>query len=128
MNEDYISFETAKLAKEAEFNCPTDQLFRKSGKFTFCSGYFNEEDDFYSAPTQAVLLKWIRERFDLLVRMYFDEDTLKFNPCYSLINIKTGFQTGISAEKIEFNTFEEATEESLTRTLKFILGKNIHLK
>ena len=128
MNEDYISFEVAKLAKEAGFNWMVGSAYYKNERIDQYYGYQNQGEEYYSRCSQAVLLKWIRERFDLLVRMYFDEDTLKFESCHSLINFKTGFQSGMLEERKEFNSFEEAVEESLKNTLRFILKQNIHLK
>ncbi len=128
MNEDFIEYETASLAKEVGFdwkviyayNCyPNVEVPFKE----YYSDFRNTEDFYVSAPTQSQLAKWIRERFNLLIRMYFNEEKLKFEPCYSLINIKTGFCTGISAEQAEFDSFEEANEESLKRTLRFIMRR-----
>jgi len=136
MNEDIITFETAILASELGLKSCTKYCYdpNDEGKsLQLWETIFKYAPDevvkrMIDAPTQSQLAKWIRERFNLLIRMYFNEEKMKFEPCYSLINVKTGFCTGISAEEMEFDSFEEANEESLKRTLRFIIEKKIHLK
>lgn len=124
MKEDYINYEVAKLAKEAGFRWPVEKAYRFKDRIDAYYGYCNQDKSYYSVCSQAVLAKWIREEFDLLIRCYFDEESLKFEPCYTLINLKTGNEFGLSAKQLKFKTYEEAIEESLKRTLEFIINRN----
>lgn len=100
MNEDYITFETAKLAKKAGFRWPVEKAYHSKVRIDQYYGYQNQDKTYYSVCSQSVLAKWIREEFDLLIRCYFNEGTLKFEPCYVLINLKTGNEFGLSAKVI----------------------------
>ena len=75
MEEQLISFDTAKLAKEKGFNIPCENFYieyidddvadlfnyeeqRGSG---YAELYRNNQEFKYSAPTQSLLQKWLRE-------------------------------------------------------------------
>ena len=63
MEESYVSFDTAKMLKEAEFDevCST---FYVSGKGDTCLMYERNsslDKGQYSCPTQALAARWIRE-------------------------------------------------------------------
>ena len=79
MEEELISFETAKLAKEKGFNIPTISYYNPKGRSEESEGYMTErlessnwndgqgsypthaKDVECSAPTQSLLQKWLRE-------------------------------------------------------------------
>lgn len=73
MEDQLISFETAKLAKEKGFNEPCLECYVSKGTL-----YNNNREnvcftnkilltDNYSAPTQSLLQKWLREVHDIIV-------------------------------------------------------------
>ena len=85
ITEDYISFEIAKLLKEKGFNEPCNAVYRKTLK----DNKFIDEPDFHittfiksnsellesgfkdivfcSAPSLALVMKWLREVYNLFV-------------------------------------------------------------
>ena len=71
MEEQLISFETAKLAKEKDYGgkgLTTSYGYYRDG--ILCSIPTNNKSDFcgedeYSAPTQSLLQKWLREKHNL---------------------------------------------------------------
>ena len=74
MNDEIISFETAKLAKEKGFDWETRDYYRLLTEQTLFEprkaykAYYNKYDDGYtSAPTQSLLQKWLREEHDILL-------------------------------------------------------------
>ena len=72
INEEYVSFETAKLLKEKGFDESCYQKYDNEGYLSFNHvGYINNEkscDDFYAlAPTLQMAMKWLREVHNLHV-------------------------------------------------------------
>jgi hypothetical protein len=75
MEDKLITFETAKLAKEKGFNIPSSNCYSSNGEineaynYTGNTTFTNEDlivlkangDTGYLAPTQSLLLKWLRE-------------------------------------------------------------------
>ena len=69
IEETYVSFETAKLAKEKGFDIPCVRYFKNKIITTECSmpmnsNAFKEE---YSQPTQTILARWLREFHNMSV-------------------------------------------------------------
>ena len=74
MEEQYVSFETAKLAKEVGFDLPCKRFFRDKGiqcesNVPSNSNVIEEE---YSQPTQEVLNNWLIENYALKVTIVED--------------------------------------------------------
>lgn len=80
--EDYVSFETAKLLKEKGFNCPckvwyseyTSQFFRGEKYTSIEFDDHNRFDENYKficyAPTLQRVMKWLREVHNLHIEVY----------------------------------------------------------
>ena len=85
IEESYVSFDTAKMLKEAGFNVPcrgvyvTDRTgyyeFREyDNKQTADDLCWNTEDGFqyeYLAPTQALAARWLREVHGLFIEIFY---------------------------------------------------------
>ncbi len=73
ITEDYISFEVARLLKEKGFNERTYGVYDSKGGFStnnpdIC---WNEKDiPFISAPTHQMVLKWLRESYDIDISIF----------------------------------------------------------
>lgn len=70
IKEDYVSFETAKLLKEMEFNIETIKYWENEGGTTtipsicelsepYSNSYLGTHE--YSCPSQSMAMKWLRE-------------------------------------------------------------------
>ena len=75
ITEDYVSFETAKLLKEKGFNenCATLYDLRSGELQERQAGYvFNNSqwDNFVTAPTLQMAMKWLRKKYDLHIIVY----------------------------------------------------------
>ena len=80
MEEDYVSFEIAKLLKEKGFDESCYQKYDDEGYLSFNHvGYINAEkptEDFSAlAPTLQMAMKWLREVHNLFIEIHFCQDT-----------------------------------------------------
>jgi len=131
--EEIISYKTAKLAKEKGFNGFCMFYYEKSTeslKPVFNGNYHIDEQDpdnlhfgfdmniqsnsYYSAPTQSLLQKYLREKHGIEVFIDLDLNTEYFVVCKSL-------EKGLLFEsKDTYKTYEEALEKGLQEALKLI--------
>ena len=124
MEEQLISFETAKLAKEKGFG--GKELTTLNGYFRggiLCSIPCNNKSDFchedeFSAPTQSLLQKWLREKHHLIiiVAYQYEHDSTP----YSYWIYKEFQSLPINQWVNDLNTYEEALEVGLQEALKLI--------
>ena len=145
MEDQIVSLETAKLAKEKGFNVPSFGLYcvecdeNKNEDDSLVNYY---EDDFYklknhndeenqkgshhmySAPTQSMLQKWLREKHFVYVTAlpsYTDNSDSK--KCYFEIAHKRRLMQ-MGDIYSYFNTYEEALEAGLREALRLVNNKN----
>ena len=139
MQDQLISFETAKLAKEKGFKIPTTVMYkgneksyghnnewgidekRLDGKFP----YTNQQ--WYSIPTQSLLQKWLREVHNIHVNIFCDYDrkdetyNTYWNCNIILLNWGEDREQYVASKIRNFNNkFEEAYEIGLQEALKLI--------
>ncbi|QOR58294.1 hypothetical protein [uncultured phage cr106_1] len=139
MEEVLVSLETAKLLKEKGFNVPCrychckevqggdwkikDYIEEKKGTI-----YESESDTevnwnsniytfvpFYSAPTQSLAQKWLRDVHKLIINVIAKDD--------NIWTYTTGSMEGfinIDGDYEDYPTYEEALETALQETLKYI--------
>lgn len=120
MEEQLVSFETAKLAKEKGFSEPIMYAYdNKGNKYSrdSISHDFNIRG-LLSAPTQSLLQKWLREVYDLEVHIGLSYTN----------NKKSGYNTSLFGKTFgnnkylesKFKTYEEALEVGLLEGLKLV--------
>jgi len=138
-----IKIETAKLAKEKDFDEPVVSFFENGNEALLSDGnasninsvYWKVEgtSEWYSAPTQSELQKWLRDKHNILVSpitafsQQFIEDRLvfTFKPCIEkLISVGENlFYREIQYEMfhgLEPMGYEQAFELALYEGLKLI--------
>lgn len=129
MEDTLISFETAKLAKEKRFNISVYFFWHPSPMGDILLDTF-EETQFgtievkenhnqeytyrYSAPTQSLLQKWLREKHKIHVQI------LPYNHKYLISLLKYGQNGSNPNFDEEHSTYEEALEIGLQEALKLI--------
>ena len=128
MEDTRITFETAKIAKEKRF--PQEPNRRKvpyynyKGEFNgdvtdFLRKYLREEDtsdvESVSAPTQSLLAKWLRERYNIHVTSQIGN--LDFINTYHHDIRYIDKNKFICKVKGNFKTYEEALEAGLYQAL-----------
>ena len=132
MKEELVTFETAKLAEEKEFNEPcsyyyyTDEFALQLGE-RFCDdpALFkvrnttrNTDLIECTAPTQSLLQKWLREKHK--IHIYFATSTnKKFKAKCEKMTEGVGISGFMSTDE-GFDTYEEALEAGLLQALKLI--------
>lgn len=159
MKEEFITFETAKLAKEKGFNisvleyicihgvfqCINESTYYEEGDGYRCLNnlggpilqdynnvkidsdyagqgpcFYNDEDrSIYSAPTQSLLQKWLREKHKINISMINGSNII--NLYYYEINKTNKFP--IKGDGSKNYTYEQALEEALLKALELIKTK-----
>ena len=130
MKEQLIGFKTAKLAKEKGFDWECNSLYRTPSIYGISvfnnSKNFNptekqtDYNDWFSAPTQSLLQKWLREKYRI------DIDITRCT--VQNHNDGVGYQYEFNENDGEdggscftiFNSYEEALEKGLYESLKLI--------
>lgn len=137
MKEQFITFETAKLAKEKGFDALCNNTYNIKGKLSEEWNISPEdlnEKDFYCtranidinytlAPTQALLQKWLREEKDIHVWVT-PESVIKVNESY-LYHIKKDSVEHPNEISLHFKgtyglKYEQALEVGLYEALRLI--------
>ena len=128
IEEQYVSFETAKLAKEKGFDIPTRYGFseRRSLVRVDTSDNWNQDKELYSRPTQSLLARWLRENYGLFIeitidfmRLITEDNPTKYYPMYyyKIINLKNSSYVN---NRHEYYSYEEAMEDGLQEALKLL--------
>ena len=132
MEDTRINFETAKLAKEKGFPQETNRLeipyYNYKGEFKgdvsdwrirkYLRGEDTSDIEFVSAPTQSLLAKWLRERYNIHVTSQIGN--LDFISTYHYDIRYIDKNKFICKVKGNFKTYEEAYEIGLQEALKLI--------
>ena len=127
IEEDYVSFEVAKLLKEKGFDCLCHSYFRKDNPNNLvketCGTNWNDTPFFTSRPTLQMAMKWLREKHNIVVEPFIREDTkyvwyihrieTKFNKKYLV------FCWGSKNNKYE--RYEEACEAAIKYCLENLI-------
>ena len=142
IEEVYVSFETAKLAKEKGFNENISTLYKngilKHHKPRHNNPFISNKgmtDNCCSAPTKPLLARWLREKYNVHVipKPIYDSDRLEQYGCDIHCPDKNGLvftiishvfpvykQTPNHNMTKELGTYEESMEAGLQEALKLI--------
>ena len=107
MKEELITFETAKLAKEKGFDIEVLNHYNHEYSYDKAEIFQDDvknselESYEYSAPTQALLQKWLREVHEINV-------------------IRVNFEIKSDIDMCTHKTYEQALEKGLIEALKLI--------
>jgi len=115
MEEQLISFETAKLAKEKGFEIKCNHYYFDDGKLIQHRTSIDDKE--YYAPTQSLLQKWLRYEHGLDIWMC---KTGKRGERYQVEDITNKDLFCVWSSQNSFPTYENALEEGLQHALKLI--------
>ena len=134
MKEEIISFRTAKSAKEKGFDIKTQSYYKEEtqklhnhirrngyhkGKYyELSNSNMKVSGSFYrySAPTQSLLQKWLREKYNIDIEVR----TSVFQDKYYVLLLKDKLPVAKN-KKEYYGTYEEALEEALQMGLDLII-------
>ena len=133
MEDTLITFETAKLAKKKGFKEGSRKGYLPNGE-TGISHYnslcYNDKEDYptkYAAPTQSLLAKWLREKYDIeinITRMPPEAIKSSFNKGnkrikkYNMWVWSLNGNPRIENPSLFFDNYEEAFEIGLQEALQ----------
>lgn len=129
--EEFVSFDIAKLLKEKGFNERTEYLY-EDGKTKLIESYITNSmlsTECYSAPTQQVALRWLREvhKINVTVTPNLYETTFAFDVYKQGMDgwERTGGDTDlvwIGEDPLweNYQTYEEAVNNGIKYALKII--------
>ncbi len=136
MQDQIISFETAKLAKEKGFEGRQDDGYMDDGSFGSREGIdgesiwvtngltrsviydFDYGVKFISAPTQSLLQKWLRDIHNIHIEILLEENS-PYNKFYYRI-MKLGQYFTLSHNGVYNKSYEEILEIALFEALEYV--------
>ena len=119
IEEQFVSFETAKLLKEAGF----DEVCRSAYYATGNSAVMHERNSmlspgYVSRPTQALAARWLREVYNVAIYSLYDDDMEQWFyvvDAFTKNPVINGFQSGS-----KYDDYESAFEDGLREAIKLI--------
>lgn len=122
IEESYVSFDTAKLLKEAGFDVPCTSQYTE-GKCIWNVCYpdnFNQDEFGYSRPTQALAARWLREVHHYGICVWFSKDHEKWFYAHGDMD-NIAFDTDYNISEFIFDSYEEALEVGIVQVLERII-------
>ena len=142
IEESYVSFDTAKLLKEAWFEEMVNSCFMYDDKadeyeYEFVNGYaivkkalrdnYNGYENTISRPTQALAARWLRETHGIHVVITEEAYTNGINYLWQVliynplsVDCWDNKSTGMYGDNGEYKTYEGALEAGLREAIKLI--------
>ena len=132
MEEQFITFETAKLAKEKGFDVETTYNYyfdETIGSSNSKQNWNSSTTELYSRPTQALLQRWLRKIHKINVESNYLSNIQKYRTLFKPMSIipktfKNRTEYGLAVDKYysktSHDTYEDALEEGLYKALKLI--------
>jgi len=138
MQEQLISFETAKLAKEkgliistrcgyfGDFGDLDGDTYPFLGTYSFYRDLkcYNNEEHQIATPSQSLLQKWLREKYNLIIIVYLNKEKRESNFIYNY-TFHVHYENDILGlasytDGTLYKTYEEALEIGLEKGLELI--------
>ena len=117
MEDQLISFDTAKLAKEKGLTYDeVGQSYSYNGEFT----YGRNDEHFYPAPTQSVLQKWLREKHKIHIIVNPTVTNYWASGLCNIGNELISISGIVTFSQYDYNTYEEALEAGLIDSLNLL--------
>ena len=128
IEESYVSFETARMLKEARFDVPCFNQYTDRGTVWHCDWpeNFNKSQCVTSCPTQALAARWLREVHRIVVDATFIPPSTDGNAWRYFIGEMDDmvWKGDFEPSDRRYKTYEEALEEGLKRSLELIKNKD----
>lgn len=138
ITEDYVSFETAKLLKENRFTEPCLYYYFSNGAKPYMGRGLKHRNspnvNTYSAPTQQMAMRWLREVHNLHIQLFIGNDSSNdadgnevetwYFWSFSINGLPTGtviYNELIQFDCVEYQSYEEACEEAIKFCLENLI-------
>ena len=124
IQEQYVSFETAKMLKEKGFDELCYMYYPKTGgevEELSLHELNYERENFIKAPTQQLTMCWLREVHHLNIEPYFEYYLLGYSAEIKYTNKDTPLYLFEYLREKWFNTYEEACEEAIKYCLEKLI-------
>ena len=130
ITEDYVSFDTAKLLKEKGFYQDFYNSFmpvwhyngnNKVLSFTEDDSYPSETQEWYSAPTLQVAMKWLREEKDVQIEISIVGTDTWESPTKWMYGFRCQTKDVIDRRNADFSSYEEACEAAIKYCLENLI-------
>ena len=120
IKESYVSFDTARMLKEAGFNVPCFNQYTDRGTVWHCDcpENFNISQCATSCPTQALAARWLREAHGIMIVSFFDDYMSKWY--YVIDGVKKQSVIKCVQSASDYDNYEEAIEAGLKHSLELI--------
>lgn len=124
IKESYVSFETAKMLKEAGFDvpCTSNYMTSKSWWNDLQRANFNASETTYSRPTQALAARWLREVHHYAVCVWYSAEHEKWFYAHGDLD-NMMFDEEYSISDFIYDRYEQALEAGLQLALGLIKTK-----
>jgi hypothetical protein len=119
MEEELISFGTAKLAKEKGCDIKGNCIYIGDKDVDLIQNYGTINKDYWQAPTQSLLQKWLREEHNLRVEVQSLIDSTYAYSIYQVLQ-NNSYCKEIIFKQTESCIYKEALEVGLKHALKLI--------
>ncbi len=126
IEEDYVSYETAKLLKEKGFDERVNSYFTDDGLEGYMFGISRKsnselEECFYSRPTLQMVMKWLRESHEIFILIEYDPPVFSAD-IYRMNDVdEHGGARHISPTFANHKSYEEACEAAINYGLKNLI-------
>ena len=120
IEEQFVSFDTAKMLKEAGFDVPCFNQYTERGTIWHCDcpENFNKSQCVTSCPTQDLAARWLREVYNVAIYSLYDDDMEQWFyvvDAFTKNPVINGFWSGS-----EYDDYESAFEDGLREAIKLI--------
>ena len=120
IEEQFVSFETAKMLKEAGFDVPCTSQYTDNGFGwdNLSQVNYNSCESLFSRPTQALAARWLRDVYNVAIYSLYDDDMEQWFyvvDAFTKNPVINGFQSGS-----EYDDYESAFEDGLREAIKLI--------
>ena len=123
IQEDYVSFETAKLLKEKGFDEKLQYYYDTDGILVRChrGQYFSNKSNAFIAPTQAMTMKWLRDIYKLDIDVSIEYKKSKKVYYYSILKKTVIRDIDCLHSETNFDSYEEACESAIRYCLEHLI-------
>lgn len=120
IQEDYVSFETAKLLKEKGFDGECSRFYMPNGHGMWKYGHYHDFDisDRIECPTLQMAMKWLLKKYNIFICVLFLEESNGFG--YTIENIiKKKYIT--TSKNSSYKEIEDACEAAIKYCLENLI-------